>query len=338
MKIPHLVLSLVLAQSAVGQKHEWVQLPQVTDASLRALSAVDDRVAWASGNKGTVIRSTNGGKTWEKRSPGGLESLDFRSLYAFNAEEAVIANAGSPAYVLRTSDGGQHWRVTHTANHPDAFLDGVDFWNSRDGLLYGDPIDGRLLMLRTRDGGETWAPVTSSPSVEKGEASFAASGTGIRCYGKSDVMICTGGTVSRLWLSGDEGETWHFLQPPVAMGKPSAGIFSVARWDEGKIVVVGGDFQEAASSKVNHCFSVNGGKEWQVPATPVGGYRECVEFLGNRTLVAVGPAGTELSLDDGSTWNPLVAPRGIHVVRKARTGQKTFAAGGGGLLLELIAH
>lgn len=338
MKIVHLVLILSLSYKVIGQSYELVPLQTVTDASLRGLSVVDDVVVWASGSKGTVIRSVDGGKTWEKRNPTGHNALDFRSLYAFNADEAIIANAGSPAYVLRTTDGGQQWTLVYSSQHPDIFLDGIDFWNLQDGLLYGDPIDGRMLMLRTRDGGRSWTIVTTAPMLEKGEASFAASGTGIRCTGKSDVMICTGGLVSRLWLSGDGGTSWRNVQPPVAMGNSSSGIFSAVLWDVSKITVVGGDFQEPAKSTINHFFSPDGGKTWKVPEKPVGGYRECVEFLGNKTLLAVGPAGSELSLDDGLTWSPLAVSPGIHVARKARDGRKVFAAGSAGLLLELVLH
>lgn len=335
MKIPHIILALFITQAALAQPYALVRLDSVGDVSLRALSVVDDRVAWASGNKGTVVKTIDGGKTWNRMKVTGFEILDFRSLYAFNAKEAVIVNAGSPAYVLRTHNGGEHWNVVYTSSHPDAFFDGIDFWNDREGLLYGDPIDGRMSMLRTRDGGKNWETETSAPPLEKGEASFAASGTGIRCYGKSGVMISTGGTVSRLWFSEDSGQSWVSSQPPVIQGKSSTGIFSAARWDGKKVVVVAGDFEQPASSERNHFLSRDGGMTWVPPYKPVTGYRECVEVIRSKLLIAVGPGGAEISMDAGVNWKSIPAPEGLHVVRKARRGKMVFAAGSQGNLCVL---
>ena len=60
------------------------------------------------------IGSSNGGNNWSFTQVKGFEKADFRSLYAFNAKAAVIANAGSPANILVTNDGGLHWQVVYT--------------------------------------------------------------------------------------------------------------------------------------------------------------------------------------------------------------------------------
>ena len=39
---------------------------------------------------------------------------------------------------------------------PGTFYDAMDFWDNRSGIAFGDAIDGRLLILRTFDGGEHW--------------------------------------------------------------------------------------------------------------------------------------------------------------------------------------
>jgi photosystem II stability/assembly factor-like uncharacterized protein len=123
------------------------------EVSTRGLSAVDDRVAWVGGSKGWVGHTSDGGSTWKTLQVKGFETSDFRSVYAFGAERAIIANAGSPANILITKDAGQTWKVIYTDTHADAFIDGVDFWNDTEGLMYGDPIDGRMLLIKTTDGG-----------------------------------------------------------------------------------------------------------------------------------------------------------------------------------------
>jgi photosystem II stability/assembly factor-like uncharacterized protein len=334
MRLPLIMVFLFLIpQAGAAQEMTLIPVPTNTTASFRGLSVVDNSVAWVSGSQGTVGKTTDGGKTWELQQVEGYEKLDFRSLYAFDAQRAIIANAGSPAYVLRTEDGGKTWATVFTSTHADAFFDGIDFWNDREGLLYGDPMDGTLLLLRTTDSGKSWAPVTTAPKLEKGEASFAASGTGIRCIGKRQVFICTGGVISRLWVSDDGGATWSDQRPPVVQGKSSTGIFSVAI--QGKaMTLVGGDFQDELRREGHHLFSRDGGRQWEVPQSTIRGYRECVEWISSNALIAVGPGGIDISTDGGLSWKILSDEKGLHVIRKARRGERILIAGSSGKLFQ----
>lgn len=283
------------------------------------------------GNQGTIGKSANGGKTWTFSPIPGFEKSDFRTLYAFDSLNAVVANAGSPAFILRTENGGRTWAEVYRNSHPDAFLDGVDFWDEKRGIMYGDPIGGRMLLIKTTDGGRTWLelPENERPSLDSGEASFAASGTNIRVWGKKSVAVATGGVKSRIWFSEDEGKSWSKISVPILQGKDSQGIFSFIVHDKNWIVV-GGDFKSDTLRK-NHVFvSIDQGKTWTFPSKPTGGYRECVEFLGERSFISAGPGGVDLSRDGGNTWNSISSQKGFHVVRRARKGKLTMLAGGKG--------
>lgn len=259
----------------------------------------------------------------------GYEKTDLRSLYAFDDQRAVIANAGSPGTILRTTDGGKNWEPVYTSNHPDIFFDGMDFWDDQDGLIYGDPIEGKMVLLRTSDGGKTWKSIDTAPGLEKGEASFAASGTGIRCIGNKEVVICTGGLVSRFWMSSDAGEHFMPFRPPIIQGKPTAGILS-SSVQGNKIIIVGGDFQDPTLATAHHLYSVDQGVTWQTPKIPVRAYRECVEFISRDVWIAVGPSGAESSTDGGQVWRAMSDEKGLHVLRKARKGKLIVAAGSAG--------
>lgn len=333
MRILLLLFCLSMAAPVRCQSFQIELLKTGVDASLRVLSVVTEDVIWASGTKGTVVKSIDGGKTWMANTVQGMEQADFRTLYAFDERHAIIANVGSPGKILKTEDGGISWRVVYTNTHPDIFIDGVDFWNDREGIVYGDPIDGRMFMLMTTDGGNSWYPRESAPRLEPGEASFAASGTGIRCMGEASLLACTGGSVSRLWYSKNKGDTWSFYRPPVIQGKSSTGIFSVAA--NGRWVVVGGDFQNESGRTDHNLYSDDEGKTWQVPTVTVRGYRECVEALGQGVWIAVGPTGMDLSTDNGITWSGFSDIKGLHVIRKSRKGTGVFAAGSQGAILRL---
>lgn len=304
-----------------------------TEVSFRALSVVSDEIVWASGTKGTVVTSVDGGNTWRVHVVEDMPQADFRALYAFDERIAMIANAGSPGKILRTEDGGSTWATVYVNTHPDVFIDGIDFWNEREGIVYGDPLGGRMLLLQTRDGGRTWRDVTTSPQLEPGEASFAASGTGIRCRDDGGLLICTGGKVTRLWHSPDQGKTWNFFKLPLTDGSPSTGAFSVGvsrRW-----IVVGGDYQNEDLHTGHYAHSDDRGKSWQTPKAGTRGYRECVEHLGDATWIAVGPSGLDVSTDDGNTWTGLSDIQGLHVARKSRKGNRVIAAGSKGAIYRL---
>ena len=75
----------------------------------------------------------------------------------------------------------------------------MDFVNKKHGLVLGDPINNKFLLIETTDGGETWAHFKNEPVALPGEACFAASGTCLRFDSDTSINIVTGGNQSR-WL------------------------------------------------------------------------------------------------------------------------------------------
>lgn len=331
MKYPFLFFLFLATSVLFGQQYKFKKIETNNTSTFRGLSIVDNKIAWLSGSQSRVGRSIDGGQTWEFMQVVGFDNLDFRSLYAFDDQRAIVANAGSPAHILLTTDAGKSWKEVHTNAHKDAFFDGIDFWNDKEGMIYGDPIDGKMLVLLTIDGGLSWKEVTTSPQLEKGEASFAASGTGIRCTNKNDVMICTGGVVSRLWNSTNKGENWTSISTPIVQGENATGIFSFV-YNINSLIIVGGDFQKEALNTNHNFYSLDRGKKWLTPTAPIRGYRECVEPITKKIIVATGPSGTDISYDNGVNWKMLSDEKGLHVVRKARKGTLVIAAGGKGQL------
>lgn len=324
-------LLLAFTVQVNAQTIEWINVVSGTEASFRGLSVVDRKTAWLGGTKGTVGVTTDGGHHWTFQQLRGYEQLDFRSIYAFSDKKVVISNAGSPAYILLTTDGGKNWKEVYRNDHADAFIDGADFWNEKEGIMYGDPIDGRMLVLVTKDGGNTWQqlPAELSPQLEKGEASFAASNTGARCLKDGKVIIATGGAVSRLWMSY-KGQDWQVMQAPIIQGGKMTGIFSAAFRDDGRGIIVGGDY-ERDTLKENHVFYTKDfGKTWIAPTTPTRGIRECVEYLDENIAVATGQRGADVTYDGGNTWRPLSDEKYFDVVRKSREGNLVIIAGGKG--------
>ena len=326
---------VLITNFCLGQKFTFMPVNTGTNASFRGLSVVNNNVAWISGSNGWVGLSVDGGQHWAFNQLKGYEKLDFRSIYAFNETTCIIANAGSPAYILKTTDGGKNWKQVYENNDQNAFIDGIDFWNKKEGIIFGDPINSQMLVLKTLDEGEHWLqqPESNRPLLIEGEASFAASGTTIRCIGKQAVAIATGGKTSRLWLSLDKGNTWKKVETPIIQGVSTQGIFSVAFNENLKTtILVGGDFQQDSLKKDHVFYTHDGGTTWNAPTSPTRGYRECVEYITTNTLIATGPTGTDVSYDGGLNWIALSDEKSFHVIRKARKGNLIVLAGGEGKL------
>jgi photosystem II stability/assembly factor-like uncharacterized protein len=274
----------------------------------RGLSVVNEKVIWISGQRGLVGRSTDGGTSFTWRKVKSYEKMDFRTLHAFNKKCAVIATAGTPASILRTTNGGKTWSEVYRSDDSLMFFDGVGFWDDNRGLIFGDPIKGKMFLMETFDGGKTWKeiPFADRPQLVEGEAAFAASGTTIRTLPGGHVYIATGGVKSRLWHSRDYGHHWEVFETPIIQGKPSQGIFSMAWKDALSGVIVGGDYTNNTDTAVNAFATTDGGQTWKQFESGIHGYYSCVEYCGYNRFVACGPRGlVEINSFMSSQWNRL---------------------------------
>jgi photosystem II stability/assembly factor-like uncharacterized protein len=290
---------------------QWQPQTSGTDASLRGISAVSPKVAWASGTKGTVLRTVDGGEHWEKVSVSGAEGLDFRDVQAFDEKTAFVlaAGPGEQSRIYKTTDAGRHWQLQFTNHEPKAFYDCFAFWDRNHGIALSDAVEGKFLLLTTSNG-KTWTPLQprSLPAALPNEGAFAASGTCVAVAGQSDVWFVTGGPAARVFHSADRGETWTVTSTPIISGAASQGIFSVAFSNTGNGVIVGGDYKEPKSAEKNAAFTSDGGKTWTLATKLPEGYRSAVAFVpGSSPLawVAVGTSGSDYSLDGGKTWMPI---------------------------------
>lgn len=292
--------------------------------SIRGLSVVTDDIVWASGTGGQVGKSTDGGAHWQWTTVTGCDSCDWRSLYAFDAHKAIVLNAGAPALIFLTEDGGSSWKQVYYDNRPGIFFDALRFFNDQEGIAIGDPIDNKFTVIRTHNGGRSWEADAAGtlPAAAAGEAIFAASGTSMVTMPGKKVYFATGGNVARLFKSGNN---WQAYTIPVVQGSSTTGAFSIAFLDAATGIAVGGDYKQDTARKGNCMLTVNGGRNWHPPVIPPGGYRSGVTYVSPKLLVATGTSGTDISADGGKNWKR--AGPGFNVVARARKGTKVYLAG-----------
>lgn len=350
------LVATLCASLCQGQSpSSWEVGPTGTQVSLRGLAAFDDQIIWASGSEGTIIRSTDGGSSWTNCSPPGFGEVEFRSIEALSEKTACVASAGTPAVLLLTDDAGKTWHETYRNESPKAFFDSLKFWDAHRGIAMSDPVDGRLLVVETRDGGESWNQLSESqlPIAADGEAAFAASNGSIAVASGGRTWIGTGGvdaSSSRLYYRGGWDQDFKVYTCPLASGT-TRGIFALA-WQpapEGThstLISVGGDYRENTKADIGKfaddtqstaaAWSRDAGQTWKSAQRPPPAFRSSVIYVPESIsstvrFLTAGPTGTDFSVD-GRVWNE-ISDRGFHSLTIGK--HRVFACGSSGRFAQL---
>ncbi len=314
----------LLLLSATAQA-QWVKLTVNTTASFRGLSVVSDKVIWASGTGGTVIRTIDGGKTWDVIQVPDAAKLDFRDIEAFDDKVAYILSIGNgeSSRIYKTTDGGKTWDLQFKNTNEKAFFDAIACWDRKTCWAMSDPVNNKFLLIYTTEGNE-WKEDDNltGPEAVEGEAAFAASGTClITVPGKSfpvknnrtisfggTAFMVTGGQTARVFrrppMVHSDSYKWVATETTIIKGSAGSGIFSIAMIDEKTGIIVGGNYEKPNEAKDNLAFSSDGGKTWKL-GTGLSGYRSGVTYIDKTTIIAVGTNGSDITRDGGKTWNVL---------------------------------
>lgn len=290
-----------------------------TTARLQAVSAVNEKVVWASGTRGTFAVTVNGGASWRSGVVAGADSLEFRDVQGVDEKTAYLLSAGNGtnSRIYKTTDAGQNWQLQFINRDSLAFYDCFAFWDPLAGIAFSDNVKGTFPVLLTTDGGYEWtwlsdpakAEASRVPAATQGEGAFAASGTCVATVGKSAAYIATGaGTRSRILYTPDRGKTWQSFDTPMVQGTNTTGHTSIAFRDANVGLAAGGDIGSAQAATERIVITGNGGRTWTLGGQPTfpGAVYGAAYVPGSKgTVVAVGPGGASWSADDGRTWMPL---------------------------------
>jgi photosystem II stability/assembly factor-like uncharacterized protein len=331
MPIRH--LAIVLSVPAVLTGQTVTTTPSGSNQMLQAVSAVDSTVVWMSGHGGTVIRSIDGGRTWQAREVPAAEALEFRDVHALSADEAWVLSAGpgDRSRIYHTRDGGSTWALQFRNADSTAFYDCFAFFNRRRGIAFSDASHQRTNLLHTRDGGATWELLRNDavPAPLEGEGAFAASGGCVTTNGERHRWVATGGPAARLFRSENGGSTWTTHDTPIVRGA-SAGMTAVHFKDPDQGIAVGGRIDAYTTDTASAAVAVtqDGGRTWVLRSRPDrAGALFAVTWLpavGPEAALASGPGGLFATRDGGRSWTTL-DERAFWSV--AASGRTAWAAG-----------
>lgn len=315
----------------------WVMQSSTSKAALRGIHAVGGGITWASGTNGTVLRTEDGGYMWQSCAlPPNAGQLDFRGIWAWDENSAIVMSSGpgDQSRLYKTTDGCSHWTLLRTNSDKDGFWDAIQFSDRKNGFVLGDPVNGRFVLLRTEDGGASWKPIDSADLSTGGQklGVFAASNSAMALNGPvlgevwapwfgtsgsgagvaGSPLVYRGGIDCTMGIAHNNPEAclslWDFQHSklPLAGSDDSSGIFSLALRDNQHAVAVGGDYKKPNESAGTAAWTADGGANWTAAAKPPPGYRSAVAWDAEaKAWIAAGPNGSDISYDDGKSWQPL---------------------------------
>lgn len=303
------------------------------DASLRDVEFLDAERGWAVGDRGLVLRTTNGGERWRQaKTPtdvrlDGVSFIDSDHGWAVGGRLRPYTHE-SRGVVLATSNGGRDWQAIDGGALPR--LRAVRFFDRQNGVAAGD---GTALhpsgVFTTDDGGRHWRPLPGATARHWLAADFTRDRTGglagafaglrgsaARLAGRRVDLAPNAGDrrggygvalidAARGWLVGDGGlvrstddggQAWN--HPP---SDPPASLEDWFDWRavaaEGQRVWVAGTPGSVVLS------STDGGSTWNTARTGVTTPITAIDFVDESRGWVVGELGVVLTTRDGGlTW------------------------------------
>jgi photosystem II stability/assembly factor-like uncharacterized protein len=202
----------------------WSQYAPGVRTNLTNVQFKSANLGWAVGWKSTILRTTNGGRKWTTtKVPSGisLQGIDMVTTkvgWAVGCSGPHVPyadlDAGYGAVILRTTDGGRHWKYSVDRTTKPG-LAAVDFTDSKHGVAVG--TSG--LVARTSNGGRTWWFRTIGSQTLR-DVQFTDAKNGVAVGGDTGTRSSSGS----IWKTTDGGLKWAAATTDKAPSAPLRAI------------------------------------------------------------------------------------------------------------------
>lgn len=297
----------------------WIVHNTHEKGDLVAVYFTSSSKGWVAGDNGYLASTTDGGKSWTKYPLNATE--DINEIYFRNGDNGYLV-AGKKMFI--TTDAGRTWQETRIFRAGDLgggtpeFLS-IRFADKKRGFAIGsilrrsgdEDVVVDSLVMRTEDGGETWARVIVPSKTELFHLVF---------HGSSHGWIV--GDKGLILETKDAGQSWTVQHSGVGRA-----IFNVDFRDDNEGYAVGGGGTILRTE--------DGGATWEKVATNITDALKRVDFADDKNGWIVGYGGTILrSSDKGKTWARQESNTKAKLYGLFMTKKYGWAVGASGAILE----
>lgn len=200
----------ILLKTVDGGQHWDTSTYPVHDVFMQCIYYLDSLNGWMGGTPHALVRTTDGGRTWTQASIDTSQLAFFPVEYiTFYNKKHGYASGGIfdvAGVIWSTHDYGNHWKAIDPSQAPADQVHALYCFDSTHVMgAGGDPDFGYGVgMIRTADGGATWA---YQELGVQGNAWDLAFRTGEECWAPL-------GSRRLLIYSLDRGLTWTTVIPP----------------------------------------------------------------------------------------------------------------------------
>ena len=240
----------------------WRRAKTPAQSTLTALYFHDAKHGWAVGHDAVILRSTDGGETWEQTHFAPDEQKPLLDVW-FESETRGYA-MGAYGSFYESTDGGKTWEPRKVLKDKDDMHINA-LARAADGKLFIAGEAGTL--QRSPDAGRTWEALTSP---------YKGSFFGV--LGSKDGGVLAFGLRGRIFRSADSGQTWA----PVETGSQSS-LMGGWVFEDRLVVLVGQDGTVLASR--------DDGKRFTAQKSASGKAIAAVVRSGSGELLLFGESG-----------------------------------------------
>jgi photosystem II stability/assembly factor-like uncharacterized protein len=238
---------------------------------LSGLLFVDAGIGYAVGLGQTVVKTTDGGQTWNRSAvdvPG--PALSLSSITCLDADHCLTGGER----VLVTTDGGDSWSAMPVSvAQPLA----VDYASPGGAVVAG--AEGAI--STSSDGGASWSSVGGR-----------LDGAFTRLTGDSAFLAFAIGQRGKLARTSDEGLTWNYLASPSDQDLVDVSFSYQA---SGFVLDAAGALHRTD----------DGGATWEAVHDGASSLPQAVLAIDADHVLLVGSRGIQRSLDGGRTFTPV---------------------------------
>jgi len=260
--------STILSTSDAGAT--WTRMGEagnLPDKELQTLFALDEQRIWFAGSGNTIVRTLNGGVTWESIASPHFDGVNWEGIHV-QSENSIWVCGGADdgnGWIAYTDDGGASWKAQGDSLLLTGYMPiSITAWGGYHVFLVG----GHNTVARSSDGGLNWELCLPDSLVRAPDADDV---NGICQIGPETLLMCL--DYGRIFRTTDWGDTWT----ETSTGFGGYLLLRICAMDNGHDAWVAG-----LSENPGIVIATTDGTNWAEQTLPVSGTMTDIHFVGSR--------------------------------------------------------